>query len=82
MKITKLNASFSCKKQIRQYEPIDIFMAVEAEVNVDYGNEEEAKSIISEAQEQLFEIAKAGVDAQIERLTGKPSTPRTTEEGY
>jgi hypothetical protein len=67
MKITKLNASFSCKKQIAQYEPIDIFMAVEAEVS-------EADDIPA-TQAKLFSIAKAGVDAQLTRLTGGTSTP-------
>lgn len=76
MKITKINASFSCKKQIRQYEPIDIFMAVEAEVDMDT----ETKTI-PELQSELFEIAKAGVDEQIERLTGQGSTPKVQSTG-
>lgn len=75
MKIVKLNASFSCKKQIRQYEPIDIFMAVEAEVDMDT----ETKTI-AEMQNELFEIAKSGVDDQIERLTGQRSTPKVESQ--
>lgn len=67
MKITKLNASYSCKKQIRQYEPIDVFMAVEAEVT--------EVDDIKKVQAELFAIVKAGVDTEIEKLTGKPSTP-------
>lgn len=66
MKITKINASFSCKKQIRQYEPIDVFMSVEAEL--DYGNE----TNIEELQEHIFRIAKDGVDVQIAKLMGTP----------
>ncbi len=75
MKIIKINASFSCKKQIRQYEPIDIFMAVEAELD------EADQAGIDKLQDELFQIAKAGVDTQIEKLTGQSSTPKVQSTG-
>lgn len=62
IKITKITASFSCKKQIRQYEPIEVFMSAEAEINTD--NPEQ----IAEAQQELFEITKSGVAKAITKI--------------
>lgn len=77
MKITKINASFSVKKQIRQFEPIEVFMAAEAEVDM------EQKDIdLSLCQTQLFEIVKAGVDAEIEKLMNKPKEQSNTREAF
>lgn len=63
MKITKISASYSQKKQLRQFEPIEIFAGAEAELT-----EEQTSSERDEAQDMLFDRVKNAVDRQLKKL--------------
>jgi len=62
LKISKISASYSIKKQVRQYEPIEVFMGAEAEVNSD------DEKIVKNAQVELFDLVKAAAEAMVEKV--------------
>lgn len=62
MTIKTISASFSAKKQLQQYEPIEVFMSAEAEVEA-AGLEE-----MQLEQDQLFRFVKEGVKRQLKEI--------------
>lgn len=65
MIIRKINASYTIKKQLRQYEPIEVQMAAQADVTEDEN--------IMDAQKQLFAIVKQSAEELINRVLKEPN---------
>ena len=63
IKITKISSSYSIKKQVHQFEPVEVFMAAEAEINSD------DEVTIKNAQLELFETVRVAAEAMIGRVT-------------
>lgn len=66
--ITKINASYSCKKQIRQYEPVEVFMGAEATLTSEEAND---PALTAKAQQALFDTCKWMVDELVAKLGGR-----------
>lgn len=68
MKIT-ITRSFSAKKQIKQYEPIDSFCSVQTEIEITSHESELSDSTsLGMISEQLDKFARAEVDKTIENV--------------
>lgn len=74
MKVIKISASFSKKYQLRQFEPIEIFAAAEAEVTSEEAADTE---LLDRCYSNLVKLAKTQVETQLDKIVnaGKP-TPK------
>ena len=72
MKVIKISASFSKKYQLRQFEPIEVFAAAEAEIT----SEEAADTnLLDRCYSNLVRLAKTQVETQLEKIVSEGSKP-------
>ena len=70
-KIVEIACSFSCTKQIRPYEPIQLFASAKAEVNSDD---------LDKHYETLQKLVKRQVKHELEQILAKEKNPTLAEQ--